>query len=620
MTAPVALRRKILPGDAGRLRSLALLAATSWRADRARTIGALACVFADQAGQLVAVYAAKLVIDAAAAGHRGTAMWWALTIAATVAVSYAANAVGSTVSNGLRERTAMAFESRLVALLASLPGIDHFERPELLDRVELVRQDRWALGGVVTSTFGVLNVLVQILGTTLVLAGVSPLLLLLPLAGIAPVLAAVWADKIYKRGEDATAEANRLAVRLKAQALDPSSAGEVRLHGLAPVLLDGHRRSHREVVASRQKVAVRTGLVNLAGDALLVAAQMAALALVVNRAVYGDTTPGDVVLTVALALRLRFQVYWAVGSLEWMLRTLRTVGRLAWLNAEVARAGRLAAESPPDAAVPDRLTHGIDFEGIAFTYPGTDVPVLAGVDLHFPAGSTVAVVGENGAGKTTIVKLLCRFYDPTDGRITVDGTDLRRLPIDEWRARLSGAFQDHARLEFVARESVGVGDLAAVEDETAVLAAIDRAGATAVLGSLPAGLGTQLGTRFDGGVELSGGQWQQLALGRGMMRALEREALPPLLLLLDEPTAALDPGTEHRLFERYAAAATSASAVTGAVTVLVSHRFSTVRMADLIVVVAGGRVVETGSHDDLMAAGGLYAELYGLQARAYRTT
>jgi ATP-binding cassette subfamily B protein len=227
----------------------------------------------------------------------------------------------------------------------------------------------------------------------------------------------------------------------------------------------------------------------------------------------------------------------------------------------------------------------------------------------------VAVVGENGAGKTTIVKLLCRFYDPTEGRITVDGTDLRRFPIDEWRARLSGAFQDHARLEFVARESVGVGHLAAVDDESAVLNAIESAGASAVLGSLPGGLTTQLGTRFEDGVELSGGQWQQLALGRGMMRA----PAAPLLLLLDEPTAALDPSTEHRLFERYAAAARSASAGNGAVTVLVSHRFSTVRMADFIVVVADGRVLENGTHEDLMAAGGLYAELYGLQARAYRT-
>ncbi|MDQ3898769.1 MAG: ABC transporter ATP-binding protein/permease [Actinomycetota bacterium] len=570
---------------------------------------------ARSARQLVAIYAIRAVVDAAAAGDRPRAVARGVAIGAAIATSYAANAVGSTVQNGLRERTAMAFESRLLALVGSLPGIEHFERPELLDRVELVRQDRWALGAVVQSTLNVLNVVLQILGTTLVLAGVSPVLLLLPLAAVAPMVTAIRGDVIYKRGEDETAEATRLAVRLQAQAVDPAAAAELRLHGFGPVVLDHHRRAHEEVVARRRRVAVSTALLSLAGDGFLVVAQMAAVVLVVTRAVHGGTTPGDVVLTVTLALRLRYQVYWVVGSLEWMLRSLRTVGRVAWLESEVERAGRRAGESPPDAPVPDRLTSGIRFEHVGFSYPGTSTPVLAGVDLFFPAGSTVAVVGENGAGKTTIVKLLCRFYDPTDGRITVDGTDLRRFPIAEWRARLSGAFQDHARLEFVARETVGVGHLTAIDDAGAVHDALERAGASAVLRSLPDGLASQLGTRFEGGVELSGGQWQQLALGRGMMRAPGA----PLLLLLDEPTAALDPGTEHRLFERYAAAARSASVDTGAVTVLVSHRFSTVRMADRIVVVADGGVLECGSHEELVAAGGLYAELYGLQARAYRS-
>ena len=601
-------------GDAGRLRSLALLVATSWRADRARFLGSLATTVTDQLGQLMAMYAVKEVIDAAAAADTGRAVAWAVVLGTAVAFSYAANATGSTLSNGLRERTGMAFEARLLALVGSLPGIEHFERPELLDRVELVRQDRWALGAVVQSTLNVLNVALQLTGTTLILLGISPLLLLLPVAAVAPVVTALRSDRIYKRGEEETAEAMRLAVRLQADAVDPAAAGELRLHGFGPVVLEEHRRAHEEVISSRKRVALKAAMLSAVGDGVLVAAQMAAVLLVVSRAVSGGTTAGDVVLTVTLVLRLRYQVYWVVGSLEWMLRALRTVGRMAWLEAEVARAGRQMGESPPDAPAPDRLTSGIRFEQVGFRYPGTSTPVLRGVDLFFPAGSTVAVVGENGAGKTTIVKLLCRFYDPSEGRITVDGTDLRRFPIAEWRARLSGAFQDHARLEFVARETVGVGHLAAVDDEGAVYRAIERAGASAVLGSLPDGLASQLGGRFEDGVELSGGQWQQLALGRGMMRA----PAGPLVLVLDEPTAALDPGTEHRLFERYAAAARSASSGTGAVTVLVSHRFSTVRMADLIVVVADGRVLEVGSHDELMRAGGLYAELYGLQARAYR--
>jgi ATP-binding cassette subfamily B protein len=223
----------------------------------------------------------------------------------------------------------------------------------------------------------------------------------------------------------------------------------------------------------------------------------------------------------------------------------------------------------------------------------------------------VAVVGENGAGKSTLVKLLCRFYEPTAGTIELDGVDLRGLPADRWRERIAAGFQDFSRFELLARETVGVGDLPRLADEAAVAAALDRAGAADVTPRLPRGLATPLGLSQPDGVELSGGQWQKLALGRAMMRET------PLLLVLDEPTAALDAEAEHRLFERYAAGAHRLARRTGAVTVLVSHRFSTVRMADLILVMSGSRIAESGSHAELMAADGLYAELYRLQADQY---
>jgi ATP-binding cassette, subfamily B, bacterial len=243
------------------------------------------------------------------------------------------------------------------------------------------------------------------------------------------------------------------------------------------------------------------------------------------------------------------------------------------------------------------------------------------------------VVGENGAGKTTLVKLLCRFYEPTEGRITIDGIDFARLPAEEWRERLAGAFQDFMRFELVARTTIGVGDLPHAEDEAAVERAVERGGAGDVVRRLPRGLATQLGPTWREGVELSFGQWQKLALARGFMRD------DPLLLVLDEPTAALDAETEHSLFERFAAAARAESEAgtdgvgagalagrrSGRITILVSHRFSTVRMADLIVVLdvdaarGGSRVAEVGSHDELIARGGLYAELYGIQAQAYGT-
>ncbi len=220
------------------------------------------------------------------------------------------------------------------------------------------------------------------------------------------------------------------------------------------------------------------------------------------------------------------------------------------------------------------------------------------------------MVGENGAGKSTLVKLLARMYAPTAGRITADGVDIARIASEEWRRRLAGAFQDFARLEFIAQTTVGLGDQPQMGDRDVVLGAVDRAGATAVVDQLTAGLDTQLGPSWEGGVDVSFGQWQRLALARGYMRS------EPLLLLLDEPTAALDAETEHALFERFATGARE-GANQGRVTVLVSHRFSTVRMADLIVVLDGSRVAEVGSHEELLSRGGTYAELYTIQSRSY---
>jgi ATP-binding cassette subfamily B protein len=316
--------------------------------------------------------------------------------------------------------------------------------------------------------------------------------------------------------------------------------------------------------------------------------------------------PGAVLLVLAAGARLSAYIGATVGEIGF-LRGFWADGarRLAWL--EDYAASLVAAADLP---VPSQLRDGIRFENVSFAYPGTDRLVLEGIDVDLPAGSVVALVGENGAGKTTLVKLLAKLYEPTAGRILVDGVPLARMRADDWRRRLAGAFQDFFRFELPARHSVGVGDLPRLDDEPAVAAAVERAGAADVVSRLPAGLATQLGPTWPGGVEVSFGQWQKIALARGFMRDA------PLLLVLDEPTAALDAETEHALFERYAEAARESSAV--GLTILVSHRFSTVRMADLIVVLEGARVAQVGTHAELMARGGPYAELYGIQAAAYR--
>jgi ATP-binding cassette subfamily B protein len=330
-------------------------------------------------------------------------------------------------------------------------------------------------------------------------------------------------------------------------------------------------------------------------------------------------SPGDVLLMLAAGSRLSAYIGATVGEIGF-LRGIWMDGarRLAWLEDYAA-----ALVASADRPVPSRLTEGIHLEHVSFAYPGTERLVLDDVSLELPAGAVVAIVGENGAGKTTLVKLLAKLYEPSGGRILVDGVELARMPADEWRTRLAGAFQDFFRFEFRARHSVGVGDVLKWDDQPAVVKAVSRAGAEDVVNRLTAGLETQLGPTWPQGVEVSFGQWQKIALARGFMRD------GPLLLVLDEPTAALDAETEHALFERYAAAAhrsrqdgsTGNHGIDnneGRITILVSHRFSTVRMADLIVVLDGARVAEVGTHNELMAQGGSYAELYNIQAAAYQ--
>jgi ATP-binding cassette subfamily B protein len=318
----------------------------------------------------------------------------------------------------------------------------------------------------------------------------------------------------------------------------------------------------------------------------------------------------SVLLVLAAGARLSAYIGATVGEIGflagfWMYGAIR----LAWLEDYAATVAASA-----DQPVPDRIRKGIRFDHVSFAYPGTHRLVLDDVNLMLPAGAVVAVVGENGAGKTTLVKLLAKMYEPRSGSIFVDDTPLSRVRADQWRARLAGAFQDFFRFEFKARQTIGIGDVPRLDESAAVMTAVGRAGADEVVVKLKAGLDTQLGPTWPDGVDVSFGQWQKLALARGFMRD------EPLMLVLDEPTAALDAETEHALFERYAAATRGIDTrhTNGRITILVSHRFSTVRMADLIVVLDGARLVEMGSHEELMAKGGQYAELYSIQAAAYR--
>ncbi len=589
-----------------RRRALALLVRTAWRTDRWRCLGLLLEPVCFLRFPLFA-WCLRLIADGALRHDARQLATGLAGIAVTRVLWFVGMWTGCWIRNRLTEEVGFAFDREIATLASRLPGLEHHERADWQDRLELLRQQQGVLGGSLNTLIYAANLGVMAVSTVAGLAWVSPwLLLLVPFALPALPIGAVQ-QRWYGDAEARAGAPSRRARRLQALTTDRAAGMELRVFGLEREILgrflSAWQESRAFVLAARGRGAV----LDCAGDLVFLAGFGGAIALLLWRASHGLLTAGEVVMGVYLGQQVMSSVVEPVRQASALGEVLRAAGRMVWLQDYAARAGG----ARPGRPAPARLEEGIVFEGVSFRYPGSGRGTLRDVSFRIPAGSVVAFVGENGAGKTTLVKLLCRMYEPTEGRILVDGVGLAEIGVEAWRERLSAAFQDFARLELTAREAVGVGDLPRVDDAAAVHAALERAGASGVLAALPAGTATQLGARWPGGADLSGGQWQRLALGRALMRR------DPLLVFFDEPTASLDALAEHALFERYTREARS-GASRGAITVLVSHRFSTVRSADLIVVVDDGAVAEMGSHDDLMRGGGLYAELYSMQARAYR--
>jgi ATP-binding cassette subfamily B protein len=517
--------------------------------------------------------------------------------------------LGATTSGRLADRVRLYVSARMGELAHAVPGVEHFERPDYLRELELLEENRNLIGAGPQQCVYLVQSVLQIVVTMVLLGTVQPVLALLPALGVLPFWAQSRSVKLRQRAEEDVAEQRRLANDLFALASKADSAKELRVFGLREELARRHAEAADHAATTTIRVARRGAVLATAGWFAFATGLFAGLLLVLYEAAQGRATTGEVLMSVGLAQLTQFQLTNVSNTVGQVLTTARTVDRYLWLEDYAARA--LAAEHAGDETVGRELQDGIVFESVSFRYPGTTADVLHDVNLMIPAGSMVALVGENGAGKTTIVKLLAGMYTPTSGQITVDGVPLSRLDLAGWRGRMSAAFQDFVRFELVARETIGVGDLPRLDDHDAVVEALDRAGATDVVGTFADGLDSRIGRSFAGGRDLSGGQWQKLALGRAMMRD------DPLLLVLDEPTSSLDAVTESELFSRYERSARTAAVARGAITVLVSHRFSTVRMADLIVVLDAGRVIESGNHAELMDNDGLYAELYTLQATPY---
>jgi ATP-binding cassette subfamily B protein len=589
-----------------RLRAVRLLAGTAWRTDPWRSAGLLLEPVSFLRFPLFAWFL-KLMVDGTLRDDPRLLATGVAGIAATRVLGFAGMWLGSWIRNQLTEEVGFALDREMASLTVALPGLEHHERADYQDRLELLRQEQGILGSSLNTLIYTANTVVTGVSTLVALALVSPwLLLLVPFALTAIPVAAVH-QRWLADAEARAAPLYRRTRHLRLLTVDRNAGMELRVFGLEREILGRFRRAWTEAYRPALAVGRRAALLNGAGELFFLVGYAGAVALMLWRASRGQATTGEVVMTVYLAQQVRSSIVDPVQRMADLGEMLRAAGRMLWLQ-DYAR--REAAARPGRRPAPARLEDGIVFDRVSFRYPGTDRWALRDVSFRIPAGAVIALVGENGAGKTTLVKLLCRMYEPTEGRILVDGADLSGIGVEAWRERLSAAFQDFARFEVPAQHAVGAGDLPRLDDRAAVRAALERAGAADVLDGLPDGADTQLGARWEAGVDLSTGQWQKLALGRALMRE------DPLVVFFDEPTASLDALAEHALFERYAREA-RAGAARGAVTVLVSHRFSTVRSADLILVIDGGGVTELGGHDELLLRDGLYAELYSMQARAY---
>jgi len=545
----------------------------------------------------------KLLADGAV-GHRTREIAAAAAgLALSVALSWLLTTLNGRVGQLFRTRTTIAISAHVSELQAKVVGIEHHERPEYLDRLQLLKDNVFLLDHLYGAFMGLVGLVLMLAVTVGLLISINPALALLALFAVPAAASGSWRAGAERAAQDRAAPHVRLARHLYDTGTLAGSGKELRVTRIDELLVKRRRAAWDRSFAELTRERWISAWLYAAAWTLFGLAYIGAIAVV---ALVLHSSPGSLLLVLAAGGSLARYLGATLGTARFLRWTLDAAARLAWLE-NFAAEHRDAADVPP----PDRIARRIRFEGVSFRYPGTERLVLEDVDLNLPAGSVVAVVGENGAGKTTLVKLLCRFYEPSAGRITVDDIALDRIDAVAWRERIAGAFQDFMRFEFRARRTIGLGDLPREEVVPAVETAAVRAGATDVVEHLPNRLDTQLGATWEDGVDLSFGQWQKLALARGFMRD------DPLLLVLDEPTAALDAETEHGLFERFAAQS-RADGTSGRITILVSHRFSTVRMADLIVVLDGAHVVEAGSHHELMAQKRLYAELYTIQARAYR--
>ncbi len=593
---------------AGALRHLPALARLVWQASPPLTAASVGLRLLRSVLPVAMLYVAKLIIDEVVAQTRSPGGARLEPLAGLIAVELALAVLSDALSRGstlvdalLADRYSNLASVRLMEHAATL-DLAQFESSAEQDRIERARTQITWRASLLTQVFGQVQDALTVATLAAGLVAYAPWLIALLVLALVPAFLGElhFNAQGYRLNYVRTPERRQLDY-LRYLATSVDTAKEVKLFGLNPFLVERFARFAQGVYDDRKALAVRRAAWGAALATLGSLAYYAAYAIIAWRTVAGEFSIGDLTFLAGSFLRLR-------GLLEGLLLGFSQIaGQALYLEDLFSFFAVRPAIVSPERPVPfpARLERGIVFEGVGFRYPDTERWAVRGLDLAFLAGESVALVGGNGAGKTTIVKLLARLYDPTEGRILVDGRDLRDYDLAGLRRGIGVIFQDFVRFHLTAGENIGLGAIDASGDEARIRDAAGRSLAAPVIERLPRGYGQVLGRRFEEGVELSGGEWQKVAIARAYMREAG-------VLVLDEPTAALDARAEYEVFQRFR------DLTRGRTAILISHRFSTVRMADRIVVLEDGRVAESGSHAELLARDGRYAELFELQAQGYR--
>ncbi len=556
---------------------------------------------------LATLWVSKLIIDLVVRAIRhqpvhSSAIWKLLILELLLAV--ASDTIGrliSLVDSLLGDHFTNHVSIRLMEHANSLDLLS-FEDPVFYDKMERARRQTTARLGMLGGLAGMLQQLLTLLSLLSAVVFFAPWLLLLLVVATIPVFFGEthFAMLNYSMLFRYTPERRELDY-LRYLGASSQSAKEVKIFGLGEYLTERSRRLFERFYAENRHLAIHRAWHGTLLNLIPTAAYYIAYALILVKALAGALTVGDLTLMVGAFSRARSIMESLVSGLVGVSEQALFIKDLF----DFFQTNPLIASKPNALPVPRPIRIGFDFENVSFSYPDADRQVLSDVNFRFFPGEKIALVGENGAGKTTLVKLLARLYDPTSGRILLDGVDLRDYGVDDLRHEIGVIFQDYMRYDMLAAENIGFGRIDELQDDTRVASSAEKSMAAGFLGKLPNTYQQMLGRRFEGGVDLSTGQWQKVALARAYMRDAQ-------ILILDEPTASLDARAEFEVYQRFV------DLTAGKMAVLISHRFSTVRMADRILVLENGRIVEQGSHYQLVELGGKYAELFELQAAGYR--